>query len=59
VAERTFIVFTFLKVDPAGQRREGEQGSEDSCGVRISMPAARAPDACDSTATSRLEPAAA
>ena len=29
MAERTFIKFTFLKIDPAWQRREGEQRAED------------------------------
>ena len=29
MAERTFIKFTFLKIDPAWQRREGEQRAQD------------------------------
>jgi hypothetical protein len=29
MAERTFIKFTFLGIDPAWQRREGEPRAED------------------------------
>jgi hypothetical protein len=33
MAERTFIRFTFLGIDPAWQRREGEPRAEDSHGI--------------------------
>jgi hypothetical protein len=39
MAERTFIKFTFLKIDPAWQRREGELRAEDSRARRCFRPA--------------------
>ena len=47
MAERTFIKLTFLKIDPAWQRREGEPGAEDSgarCCFRVRDPAADLPE---------------
>jgi len=63
MAERTFIRFTFLQIDPAWQRRADEQGAEDNRAMPVGCadPAFdRSPRACSAVgaATSRLEPAA-
>ncbi|MEZ5075305.1 MAG: hypothetical protein R2691_10800 [Solirubrobacterales bacterium] len=63
MAERTFIRFTFLQIDPAWQRRADEQGAEDNRAMPVGGggPAfARPPRACSAAcpATSRPEPTA-